>query len=890
MSINKTYQASEVETRIYKLWEETGAFDCAHTRGDKDFDKSFSIVIPPPNVTGSLHMGHALNNTLQDILSRYHRMLGRDVLWQPGTDHAGIATQMVVERQLAEEGKTRHDLGREDFIGRIWDWKAQSGGTITGQLKRLGASCDWRRERFTMDEGLSDAVCKVFVTLRKEGLIYRDKRLVNWDPKLHTAISDLEVEQREVVGSLWYLKYPIEGKEGTYITVATTRPETMLGDSGVAVHPEDERYKDLIGENAILPIVNRKIPIVADEYSDPEKGSGAVKITPAHDFNDFEVGRRHSLPMISIFDFDARLNDAAPLEFRGLERLEARERVLEDMRGLGLLDRTEENPMTVPYGDRSGVVIEPMLTDQWFVDAKSMAQQAIKAVEEEQVRFIPKQWENTYFEWMKNIQPWCISRQIWWGHQIPAWYGPDGKIFVELTAEEAEREALAHYGKSVELTRDPDVLDTWFSSALWPFSTLGWPEETSELQHHYPTSVLVTGFDIIFFWVARMIMMGMHFQDGKVPFKDVYIHALVRDEEGQKMSKSKGNVLDPLELIDEFGADALRFTLTALAAQGRDIKLSPGRVEGYRNFVTKLWNAARYTELNGCRSNPDFDPAACNLTVNKWIIGETAKVNEAIVSGLQGYRFNDAAHAVYHFAWHLFCDWYLEFTKPILQTGHIEDQAEVRDTTAWALDQLLKFLHPMMPFVTEELWKELEPKGGRKKLLIAEPWPEVDVSLRSSSSEEDMEWVIRFISEIRTVRSEMNVPPSSRLPLTLSSTSELINNRVKRFEALLLSLGRLSDIKLSENIPPEAVQVVIDEAVAALPVGDFINVDVERARLEKEMEKIDLEIGKIIKKLKNPNFVSKAPLEVVEEQRRRSEEYAVSKQKLEEAYSRFSAL
>ena len=890
MAIDKTYQSSEVENRIYKLWEAARAFDCSHSRGDEILDKSFSIVIPPPNVTGSLHMGHALNNTLQDILARYHRMLGRDVLWQPGTDHAGIATQMVVERQLALEGKTRHDIGRKKFIERIWKWKAKSGGIITEQLKRLGASCDWSRERFTMDEGLSDAVRKVFVTLRKEGLIYRDKRLVNWDPKLHTAISDLEVEQKEVVGSLWYLKYPIEGKEGAFITVATTRPETMLGDTAVAVHPEDERYRGLVGKNVILPIVNRKIPIVADEYSDPDKGSGAVKITPAHDFNDFEVSRRHSLPMINIFDFDARLNDEVPAEFRGLEREEARERVLNEIQRLGLLGPIEENPMTIPYGDRSGVVIEPMLTDQWFVDAKNLAKQAINAVESEQVRFIPKQWENTYFEWMKNIQPWCISRQIWWGHQIPAWYGPDGEIFVELTEEEAEAEALAHYGKTVELTRDPDVLDTWFSSALWPFSTLGWPKKTSELAHHYPTSVLVTGFDIIFFWVARMVMMGMHFQDGIVPFKDVYIHALVRDEEGRKMSKSKGNVLDPLDLIDEFGADALRFTLTALAAQGRDIKLSPGRVEGYRNFVTKLWNAARYTQLNGCRTKLQFQPSACKLTVNKWIIGETAKVNEAIVSGVAGYRFNDVAHAIYHFSWHLFCDWYLEFTKPILQTDDPDAKAEVRDTTAWVLDQILKFLHPIMPFVTEELWNKLEPANGREKLLIGEKWPEVDISMRSLAAEEDMEWIIRFVSEIRTIRSEMNVSPSSLLPLTLSTPSKTISARVENFNELLLSLARLSKITLSEDIPAKAVQVIIDEAVLALPVGDFINVEGERSRLEKEMGKIDLELQKIAKKLENSNFMSKAPKEVVAEQRRRSQEYAMSKQKLEEAYSRFSAL
>ena len=752
--MQKTYQPDAVEARIYAQWEENGSFGCGHTRSAETTNASYSIVIPPPNVTGSLHMGHALNNTLQDILARFERLRGRDVLWQPGTDHAGIATQMVVERQLAEDGKTRHDLGRDAFMDRVWEWKAESGGTIIGQLRRLGASCDWQRERFTMDDGLSAAVRRVFVTLRKEGLIYRDKRLVNWDPKLHTAISDLEVEQREINGNLWYFKYPVEGDNGSFITVATTRPETMLGDTAVAVHPEDDRYADLVGKNLVLPIVGRPIPIVADEYSDPEKGSGAVKITPAHDFNDFEVGKRHELPMISIFDIDAKLNEEVPEHLRGLTREDARKRVVEEMDSLGLLEKIEDNPMTVPYGDRSGVVIEPRLTDQWFVDAETLAKPAIEAVEKGDIRFVPRHWENTYFEWMRNIQPWCVSRQIWWGHQIPAWYGPDGEIFVEMTEEEAQAVADEHYGKPVELERDPDVLDTWFSSALWPFSTLGWPEETPELAHHYPTSVLVTGFDIIFFWVARMIMMGLHFRDGVVPFRDVYIHALVRDEDGQKMSKSKGNVMDPLELIDQYGADALRFTLTALAAQGRDIKLSAGRIEGYRNFVTKIWNAARFTQMNGCSPVADFDPAACRLTVNKWIVGETARAGADISQALEGYRFNDAAQVGYQFAWHQFCDWYLEFTKPILQNGDEKSQAEVRATTSWVLDQLLKFLHPIMPFVTEELWEQLAPEGARDGLLIDSSWPDLGDLLRSPEAEEEMAWLIRMIGAIRTVRSK----------------------------------------------------------------------------------------------------------------------------------------
>jgi len=889
--MDKTYQPDAVEARIYGQWEENGSFGCGHTRNGESNGESYSIVIPPPNVTGSLHMGHALNNTLQDILARFERLRGKDVLWQPGTDHAGIATQMVVERQLAEDGKTRHDLGRDAFIERVWEWKAESGGTIIGQLRRLGASCDWQRERFTMDDGLSAAVRKVFVTLRKEGLIYRDKRLVNWDPKLHTAISDLEVEQRETNGSLWYFKYPVEGEEGRFITVATTRPETMLGDTAVAVHPEDERYTGLVGKNVILPIVGRPIPIVADEYSDPEKGSGAVKITPAHDFNDFEVGKRHDLPMISIFDIDANLNDEVPEHLCGLSREEARRKVIEEMEGLGLLEKIEENPMTVPYGDRSGVVIEPRLTDQWFVDAETLAKPSIEAVENGDIRFVPKHWENTYYEWMRNIQPWCVSRQIWWGHQIPAWYGPDGEIFVEMTEEEAYAAAEAHYGKKVDLERDPDVLDTWFSSALWPFSTLGWPEETPELAHHYPTSVLVTGFDIIFFWVARMIMMGLHFRDGVVPFRDVYIHALVRDEHGQKMSKSKGNVMDPLELIDQYGADALRFTLTALAAQGRDIKLSAGRIEGYRNFVTKIWNAARFTQLNGCSPVADYDPAACKLTVNKWIVGETARAGEDIARALEGYRFNDAAQAAYQFAWHQFCDWYLEFTKPILQDGDAAAQAEVRATTSWVLDQLLKFLHPIMPFVTEELWDQLAPEGGRDGLLMDDAWPDLGDGLRAPDAEEEMAWLIRMIGAIRTVRSEMNVPPKAELAVTVAGASDETRVRLETHDTLLRRLARLGDVELADEVPSSGtVQVVVDEATAALAVGEVIDVSQEVDRLKKEIGKVEGEIGKIQKKLANDNFIAKAPPEVVEEQRERQAEYQQSHDKLSEALNRLSAL
>jgi valyl-tRNA synthetase len=888
--MDKTYRPDEVETRRYAEWESAGAFGCGDTRGEASNRAPYTIVIPPPNVTGSLHMGHALNNTLQDILIRYARMRGRDALWQPGTDHAGIATQMVVERQLADEGKSRNDLGREKFIERVWKWKAESGGTITRQLRRLGASCDWSRERFTMDDGLSAAVRKVFVTLYKQGLIYRDQRLVNWDPKLGTAISDLEVEQREVKGRLWHFKYPIEGAPGEFITVATTRPETMLGDTAVAVHPDDERYRALVGKRAILPLVGRRIPIVADRYSDPEKGTGAVKITPAHDFNDFEVGRRHKLPMVSIFDGEARLNDQAPERLRGLPREEARKRVLAELEALGLVAKVEDNPMTLPYGDRSGVVIEPRLTDQWYVDAKTLAQPAIKAVEDGRIRFVPKHWENTYFEWMRNIQPWCVSRQIWWGHQIPAWYGPDGRVFVEPTEAEAATAAAAHYKRKVALTRDPDVLDTWFSSALWPFSTLGWPADTAALRRHYPTDVLVTGFDIIFFWVARMAMMGMHFM-GEVPFRTVYVHALVRDEKGQKMSKSKGNVLDPLDLIDKYGADALRFTLTALAAQGRDIKLSAGRIEGYRNFVTKIWNAARYAEMNGCRPVAGFDPAACALAVDRWIVGEMASAAASAAEALEDFRFNDAAHALYQFTWHSFCDWYIEFTKPVLTGGDEDAKAEVRATTAWVLERLVHLLHPVMPFVTEELWHAIAPEGQeRAGLLMLEPWPDFSGIRQDTAAATEMNWIIRLIGEIRAIRAEMNVPPGAKLSLHYRDATPEARARLTRHRDLVERIGRLGSIAaMGADLPRGAAQFVVDGVSFALPLGEVIDLDKERKRLANEIRNADQEIARIDGKLANHNFVARAPAEVVEEQRERRAEYALSRGKLAAALERLGS-
>ncbi|TWA67930.1 valyl-tRNA synthetase [Azospirillum brasilense] len=882
--LEKTYRPAEVEEKHYRLWEETGAF-AAKTESN---GKPYTIMMPPPNVTGSLHMGHALTFTLQDVLTRYNRMRGRDALWQPGTDHAGIATQMVVERNLAKEGKTRHDFGRDAFIDKVWEWKAESGGTITRQLRRLGASPDWPRERFTMDEGLSRAVRKVFVELHKQGLIYKDKRLVNWDPKLHTAISDLEVEQKEIKGNLWHFRYPIEGEADRFIVVATTRPETMLGDTGVAVHPEDERYKDLIGKNVILPLVGRLIPIVGDEYADPETGSGAVKITPAHDFNDFEVGRRNNLAAINIMDRDARITgDEVPEAYRGLDRYEARKKVVAELEALGLLEKIEPHTHMVPHGDRSGVAIEPWLTDQWYVDAATLAKPAIEAVETGKTVFVPKQWENTYFEWMRNIQPWCISRQIWWGHQIPAWYGPDGHFFVEETEEAAIAAAKAHYGEDVALTRDQDVLDTWFSSALWPFSTLGWPDETPELARYYPTDVLVTGFDIIFFWVARMMMMGLHFMKD-VPFRTVYIHALVRDEKGQKMSKSKGNVIDPLELIDQYGTDALRFTLTAMAAQGRDIKLAVSRVEGYRNFATKLWNAARYTQMNGVAPVPGFKPVGLSQTVNRWIVGALAEAAKKVGDSIEAYKFNEAANTAYAFTWGTFCDWYLEFTKPILNGSDEAAIAETRATTAWVLDEILHMLHPLMPFITEELWEQLSI--DRANRLISARWPEHGAEMVDPAARDEMDWVVRAISSVRSMRSEMNVPPAAQIELKLKDAGPESLKRLDTHRDLILRMGRLSSVEpLSGPVPKSAVQAVLDEATLILPLEGIVDLDKERARLTKEIEKLSGEIKKIDAKLSNEQFVAKAPDEVIEEQRDRRDTAEQARDKLQKALEMLAA-
>ncbi|CCB65922.1 valine--tRNA ligase [Hyphomicrobium sp. MC1] len=912
--LEKTFRPADIEPRINSEWEKANAFKAGRApSGGKN--AAYSIVIPPPNVTGSLHMGHALNNTLQDILVRFERMRGRDTLWQPGTDHAGIATQMVVERQLTANKKpSRRELGREEFLKRVWTWKEESGGTIVTQLKRLGASCDWSRERFTMDEGLSKAVVKVFVQLYNEGLIYKDKRLVNWDPKFQTAISDLEVVQVEARGKfmwskdsgepfdaaalakvlakdpsghMYHFRYPltkkVPGYDKDYIVVATTRPETMLGDTGVAVHPDDERYAALIkaGAKVKLPLVGREIPIVADEYSDPEKGTGAVKITPAHDFNDFEVGKRHNLAQINILDAFGKINDEAPEAYRGLDRFDARKRVVSDIDALGLLEKIEPTGHTVPHGDRSGVVIEPWLTDQWYVNAGELAKNAVSAVENGKTVFVPKNWEKTYFEWMRNIQPWCISRQLWWGHQIPAWYGPDGKFFVAATEEEAQALANKHYGSDVALTRDEDVLDTWFSSALWPFSTLGWPDDTPELDRYYPTSVLVTGFDIIFFWVARMMMMGLHFMK-EVPFKDVYIHALVRDEKGQKMSKSKGNVMDPLVLIDEFGADALRFTLAAMAAQGRDIKLAKSRVEGYRNFATKLWNASRFAEMNECVRQRDFDPKTAVQTFNKWIIGETELTSKAVTAALEAYKFNEAAGAIYDFVWGQFCDWYLELIKPVLAGDEEDAKSETRAVTAWTLDQILKMLHPFMPFITEELWAHMVEHGVKRDVLLClSQWPNLD-GLVEVDAVNEVNWLVNLISEIRSVRTEMSVPAGAKIPLVIVGADEVTRLRVRRNDETLRRIARVDEIDFEEAAPKGAALVVAGETTAALPLAGIIDMDAEKRRLAKAIEGAEGDLKKMDAKLSNPQFIERAKEEAIEEAKERKAE-------LEAEIKRFSA-
>jgi valyl-tRNA synthetase len=891
--LEKTFDPKTVEPRLYAAWEASGAFRPELALARNPEAPPFCMVIPPPNVTGSLHVGHALNNTLQDILARFHRMRGAAVLWVPGVDHAGIATQMVVERQLAAEGNIgRRDMGRDAFVERVWAWKAQSGGVITQQLRRLGASCDWSRERFTLDEGLSSAVRKVFVDLHRKGLIYRDKRLVNWDPQLQTALSDIEVETREVQGKMWHFAYPLEGEpiDGvTEIVIATTRPETMLGDGAVAVHPDDPRYTKFVGRLVRLPIADRLIPIIADEYPDPEKGSGAVKITGAHDFNDFQVAMRHDLSLISIMDAQARMVGPIPERYAGVDRYAARKMVVAEIEQLGLLRLIEDRVIAQPHGDRSGVVVEPYLTDQWYVDAKTLAAPAIAAVEEGAMAFEPKHWERTYFEWMRNIEPWCISRQLWWGHRIPAWYAPDGEVFVAETEAEALAAAKAKHGWNVTLTQDEDVLDTWFSSGLWPFSTLGWPNRTQDLRRFYPTNTLVTGFDIIFFWVARMMMMGIEFM-GEVPFKRVILNGLVRDERGQKMSKSKGNVIDPLEVIDELGCDALRFTLTILSG-ARDIKLSKSRIEGYRNFGTKLWNAARFCQMNECVAEAGLDPGAVRETLNRWIRGETVKATASVTAALEAGQFDEAASALYRFVWNVFCDWYLELAKPILNGDDEVAKAETRAMAAWTLDQTLKLLHPVSPFITEALWAETAEFGPKRQaLLIETPWPELPGAWVDAAAGAEIDWLIALVSEVRSIRAEMNVPPSARPHLSLMGADAATQARLARNRDRLCALARLDSVRLAESAPAGAVLFVIAEATGALSIAQFIDLAAEKARLAKEIAALDQDIARVSKKLDNADFIARAPEAVVEENRAKLADAQTAKAKLESALARLKGL
>jgi valyl-tRNA synthetase len=876
--IDKIFDPASFEQRWYAHWEHNARF-----RPSRPDAKPFTIVIPPPNVTGSLHIGHALDNTLQDLLIRWHRLNGRDARWIVGTDHAGIATQMVVERRLAEAQEAgRTAMGREAFEAKVWEWKAESGGTITRQLRRLGASCDWENERFTMDDGFNKAVLKVFVELYNQKLLYRDKRLVNWDPKLKTAISDLEVETREVAGSFTHIRYPLaDGARlpngADHIIVATTRPETMLGDTAVAVGADDPRYASVIGKHVLLPITGRRIPIIADEHADPELGSGAVKITPAHDFNDWQVYERNkAIGWINILDAEARIcaADGVPADYVGLAREDARKKVVADLEALELIERIEQKTIQMPYGDRSGVVIEPWLTDQWYVNAAELAKDALSAVHDGRTQFVPKTWEKTYFNWMENIQPWCVSRQLWWGHRIPAWYTPEGSVFVA----ETEAEAQAQAGDAV-LTRDEDVLDTWFSSALWPFGTLGWPEQTTDLARHYPGDVLVTGFDIIFFWVARMIMQGLHFMDD-VPFRTVYCHGLVRDAKGQKMSKSKGNTVDPLVLIDQYGADALRFTLTAMETQGRDIKLSESRIEGYRNFATKLWNAARFAQSNGIGGSASPLPPAASQPVNRWIIGEVRATARALEQAIADFRFDAYADAIYKLVWSRFCDWYLELIKPLLSEGADEAiAAETRAVAGWALDQILVMLHPVMPFLTEELWHRL---AERDDLILAQ-WVATDAIPEDAAASADIDWLIGLISEVRSARTEVNVPPSAKLAYAVEGASPETQARLAANAAVIERMARILPGEVAEG---GRLQVVHGEATILIPIGDVVDLAAENARLDKALTAAIKERDALAGRLGNPGFTEKAKPEAVEKAREDHAARSAEAERLQAALSR----
>lgn len=925
-ALPKSYDSSSVENRWYTCWEKKDYFSPAGNASKP----RYCIMIPPPNVTGSLHMGHAFQDTIMDALIRRRRMQGGEVLWQTGTDHAGIATQMLVERQLGAEGKSRHDLGRKAFLERVWTWKQQSGGTIVRQLRSLGASCDWSRERFTMDPNLSHGVTEAFVRLYNEGLIYRGKRLVNWDPVLQTAVSDLEVISAEESGFLWHLRYPLADGNG-FLVVATTRPETMLGDAAVAVHPADKRWSHLVGQEVILPLTGRRIPILADEYVDPAFGTGCVKITPAHDFNDYEVGQRHQLPLINIFTPDAHMDEQVPQAYRGLDRFAARKQIVQDLTEAGLLEKVQDHRLMIPRGDRSKAILEPYLTDQWFVRVAPLAQEAIRAVENGDIRFIPGNWDKTYFEWMRNIQDWCISRQIWWGHRIPVWYGPDGHVFVCNCEEHVYELAAEYYGYYVELIQDPDVLDTWFSSALWPFSTLGWPKETADLKNFYPTAVLVTGFDIIFFWVARMIMMGLKFT-GQVPFREVYITGLVRDGEGNKMSKSKGNILDPLDIIDgidlesliakrtrdmmqphlakkieaatrkEFpngipsaGTDALRFTMASLASQGRDIKFDMGRVEGYRNFCNKLWNAARFVLMNVEEETLDAtsQPFYSSSLADRWIQSRLQQVIAGMDGAFERYRFDEAASLIYHFIWGEFCDWYLELVKPVLY-GETIPQVEKKATRQVMLETLetaLRLLHPLMPFITEELWQKVAPlvnRGG--ETIMRAPWPQVHYPAEDPQTEAEAEMIMQLVTAIRTIRAEMDIPPAKRLPLLVMG-EELPLQLLRSHETLVLSLARLESWQLlTGEIPSGAATAVLPGLQIFIPLAGVIDQKAEIARLQKAIDRLDADLIRVQGKLANAGFLAKAKPEVIDLERAKKSEMEEQRQGFSAALARIQTI
>ncbi len=925
--MEKTYQPHSIEERWYSRWEDQGYFTAATPGEDNNAQDAYCIMIPPPNVTGILHMGHAFQDTLMDALIRYHRMQGKATLWQAGTDHAGIATQMVVERQLEADGKTRHDLGRDAFTERVWEWKAESGGRITQQLRRMGSSLDWSRERFTMDDGLSDAVRQVFVELHDEGLIYRGKRLVNWDPVLHTAVSDLEVISEEESGHMWHMRYPLSDGSG-HLIVATTRPETMLGDSAVAVHPDDERYQALLGKTVKLPLTERQIPVIADDYVDPEFGTGCVKITPAHDFNDYEVGKRHGLPMINVLTIDAAI-DLPDSKYHGQDRYEARDMIVHDLKEQGLLEKIAEHKLMVPRGDRSGAVIEPFLTDQWYVKIAPLAGPAIKAVEDGDIRFVPDNWKNTYYEWMRNIQDWCISRQIWWGHRIPAWYDEDGKVYVGISEDDVREK---HDLGDRRLDQDEDVLDTWFSSALWPFSTLGWPEDSRELETFYPTNVLVTGFDIIFFWVARMIMMGLKFMH-KVPFHEVYIHGLVRDAHGQKMSKSKGNVLDPIDLIDgidleslvakrtagmmqphlkekiekltredfpegipAFGTDALRFTFAILASTGRDVNFDMKRIEGYRNFCNKLWNASRYVFMNTEGHDTAIENNALELSLaDRWILSRLQQVTQQVRDGFAHYRFDLASQAIYDFTWNEYCDWYLELSKPVLNND-ASSEAQLRGTRhtlVQVLDGLLRLVHPFMPFISEEIWQKTRPLTGKQgDTIMLQPYPEADASLIDEQATNDMAWIMEFVLGIRKIRGEMDIPPGKPLPLLLQHWSEDEKSLAMANEQFLTVLARLESITwlLPADATPETATALAGKTTIMIPLAGLIDVDAERQRLGKEIEKKQQDYQRTEGKLNNPNFVDKAPAAVVDKERTKLQASATAIKTLQEQLARLKTI